>query len=150
MPDTRVSKFGGSGIWDRVKEIRRALSGSDVKPATICAGYGGCPLDSDPAGRRQASDDIKQLLEAGGEIGVVGLIFVPIFGKARISDLSPWKTSVELEKELLVDLMSGWAEIAEDAETLLLLEPLNRYETHLVKKLCEAVELVERVDKPKA
>ncbi len=142
-------EFGGAGIWERVKEIRSALSGSDVKPSTICAGFRGCPLDADPAERQRASDDIERLLEAGGEIGVVGLIFVPVFGPPRVNDLSPWKDALELEKELLVELMSRWADVAEKAGTLLLLEPLNRYETHLVKKLSDAVELVSRVNTPK-
>jgi len=142
-------EFGGGGLVDRVREIKAALASSPVKPATICAGYGGCPLDSDPAGRQRASDDIKRLLDAGGEIGVVGLVFVPIFGGPRIGDLSPWKSTIELEKDLLVKLLEGWADHAARANTLVILEPLNGYETHLIKKLADAVDICERVNNPK-
>jgi len=141
-------EFSGGGIWDRVEEIRGACASSSVKPSTICAGYGGCALDPDPLVRQQASDDIRRILDAAGEIGVVGLIFVPIFGPSRLPDLSPWKSDIALEKNLLVDLMGPWGEHARDAETLLLLEPLNGYETHLVKKLSDAVELAEKVGIP--
>jgi len=138
----------GGGLPDRVKEIRAACKSSPVKISSVCAGYGGCPLDSDPAGRQKASDDIKRLLDATGEIGAVGLIFVPIFGGPRIGDLSPWKTAVELEKDLLVELLSGWADHAAAAKTLIILEPLNGYETHLIKKLADGVDICERVNKP--
>ena len=139
----------GAGIWNRVKEIKEACASSPVKPSTICAGFGGCPLDSDPAERQKASDDIERLLEAGAEIGVVGLIAVPIFGKPRIGDLSPWKTAEELEKDLLVELMGRWAEKAAEVGTLMLLEPLNGYETHLIRKLADAVDIAEKVNNPK-
>jgi sugar phosphate isomerase/epimerase len=76
------------------------------------------------------------------------MIFVPIFGGPRIGDLSPWKNAVELEKDLLVELLSGWADHAIAAKTLVILEPLNGYETHLIKKLSDGVDICERVNKP--
>ncbi|MDP6124554.1 MAG: sugar phosphate isomerase/epimerase [Candidatus Latescibacteria bacterium] len=141
-------EFGGSGIWERVGEIRNAFASSSLEPATICAGFGGCPLDSTLAERQKADDDIKRILTAGGEIGVVGMVLVPVFGPPRIGDLSPWKTAVELEKAMLVDLMGRWAEHAVEAGTLVILEPLNGYETHLIKKLSDAVEICEQVNNP--
>ena len=141
-------EFGGGGIADRYEEIVEACASSTVKPSTICAGYGGCPLDSDPASREKASKDIERLLEIAGAIGAVGLIVVPIFGPPRIGDLSPWKTAIELEKDLLVDLMGRWAEKAAKEGTLVLLEPLNGYETHLIKKLADGVDIAERVNNP--
>jgi sugar phosphate isomerase/epimerase len=141
-------EFGGNGLENRVKEIRDACASSPVKPSSVCAGFGGCPLDSDPAERQKANDDIRRILDATAEIGAVGMIVVPIFGPPRIPDLSPWKTATELEDELLVALMDEWAEHAEKAGTLVLLEPLNGYETHLVRTLSHAVDLVERVDRP--
>jgi sugar phosphate isomerase/epimerase len=139
----------GSGLWDRIDEIKNATKSSSVSVSSICAGYGGTPLSADPDERAQASADIKRILDAAGELGAVGLIFVPIFGKPQISDLSPWRGAEELERDLLVELMGGWAEHAQKAGTLLLLEPLNRYETHLVKALSDGTDLCERVNNPK-
>jgi sugar phosphate isomerase/epimerase len=139
----------GSGLAGRVAEIKSAVKGTGVSVSTICAGYKGTPLSADPAERKQASDDIKELLDCAGALGAVGLIFVPIFGKPQLSDLSPWMTAEEAERALLVELMASWAEHAVKAGTLLLLEPLNRYETHLVKTLQHGTELCERVNNPK-
>ncbi len=141
-------EFGGSGLPDRVSEIESALASSPIKPSAICAGYGGCPLGAEPAERQTASDDIERILAAAGEIGAVGMIVVPVFGPTRLPDLSPWKTAEELEDDLLVALVDGWADKAKDAGTLVLLEPLNGYETHLIKQLSHAVRIAETVGKP--
>jgi hypothetical protein len=40
---------------------------------------------------------MHRLLQTAGELGMVGLIMVPIFGSPRIPDLSPYATAVQLE-----------------------------------------------------
>lgn len=141
-------EFWGGNIADRVDEINAACANSPVKPSTICAGYSGCPLDADKAQRDLAIADIKLRLKVAGEIGAVGLIFVPIFGGPRIPDLSPYASAVELEKRLLVELVKELADVAAANNTLLLLEPLNRYETHLLCRLEHAVEIIEMAGEP--
>jgi len=155
----KLEEFGYEGIElagrrlledeDWAKEVIKATKKSAVRPSTICAGYRGCPLGADREERDMAIGDIKRLLEIGGEIGLEGgLIFVPIFGPPRVPDLSPYKTALELEEELLLEVMSELAGHAERSGCVLLLEPLNRYETHLVKTLSYAASLVRRVNSP--
>jgi len=141
-------EFWGAGLAERVKEITGVLAGRPVKASTICAGYPGCPLDADKAERDAAIGGAKDLLKAAGDIGAVGLIFVPIFGGPRIPNLSPYMDAIALEKELLVRYSSEMGEVAEEAGTLLLLEPLNRYETHLLNRLEQAVEICEKTGNP--
>lgn len=142
-------EVGGGGLADRAKEVKAASKASGLPVSTICAGYGGCPLDASPAERQKAADDVRKLLDIGGELGVVGLIFVPIFGGPRIPDLSPWKTAQEAEKDLLVAILGPLAAHAVKAGTKVLLEPLNGYETHLIKKTADGVDICERVNNPK-
>lgn len=141
-------EFYGKGLWERVDEILKACAESPVKPSTICAGFDGCPLDSEKAGRDLAISQSKTILECAGQIGAVGLIFVPIFGAPRIPDLSPYADAIELEKALLVEIIQELAQTAAESDTLLLLEPLNRYETHLLNRLEDAVEIIELAGEP--
>lgn len=141
-------EFGGRGLEDRGDEIVKATENHPVKASTICAGYGGCLLDSDPEQREIAIAGIRSLLKIGAEIGAVGLIMVPIFGAPRIRDLSPYKTTEELETELLVAILKDIAGYAEEVGSIVLVEPLNRYETHFIKSLNDGVEICERVDSP--
>jgi len=138
----------GAEIWNRERELRDALANSRVKLSTICAGYRGCVLDPDPKQRQQAIDDIKRILDVAGALGAVGLIFVPIFGGPRIPDLSPLKDAIALEKELLVKILKELAPHAKAAGTCILVEPLNRYETHLLRRLADGAEICEQVKHP--
>lgn len=131
-----------------VQEWERALRGHSVRAASICAGFRGSLLDPDPAVRRQAADDIRHLLSVAGHLGCTGLIVVPIFGPPRVPDLSPWRTAVEIEEELLLSQLGDLAEHARQAGTHLLLEPLNRYETHLYNRLEQAAVVVRRLGHP--
>ena len=44
---------GGRGLKDRVKEIKEALNGRNIKVSAICAGFQGFILSTDPAIRKQ-------------------------------------------------------------------------------------------------
>ncbi len=141
----RGAEFWGRGLPERMDEIKEALASTKLKASTICAGYGGCLLDTDKNERKKAMEDIKALLKAGADLGVVGLITVPIFGGPRIPDLTPYAPAVEIEKKLLVLELKELGKHAQDVGCLVLLEPLNRYETHLLRTLNDAMEIQKAV-----
>jgi sugar phosphate isomerase/epimerase len=138
----------GSGLRENHREAEEALDKVDVPVAAICAGYRSVVLEADPDLRDQAISDCKTLLSIAGDLGAVGLIFVPIHGRPRIGDLRPLHTVVELEMMLLLKILQDLGEHAEKAKALILLEPLNRYETHLLKRLEQAVEVCQQVGNP--
>ncbi len=141
-------EFWGGGLKERVAEIQDALKNSPLRASTVCAGFRGCLLDVNRSERELALQDIRDLLFIAGDIGAVGLIVVPIFGGARIPDLSPLAPPVQLELDLLALLLEDLAKTAEKAGSLILLEPLNRYETHLLRRLDDAVAVCEKLAHP--
>lgn len=141
-------EFWGRDVRERMDEIKAEMARSPLKVSTICAGYRGSPLSADPEERNVAVEDTKALLEAATDLGAVGLIFVPVFGPPKLPDLSPYKKAEELEEELLLTLLYDLARHAEKVGSVVLLEPLNRYETHFIRTLDQAVEYVEEVDSP--
>ncbi len=141
-------EFWGGGLKERLPEVQSALKHSPVRASTICAGFRGSLLDADPRERARACEDIKELLYVAGDIGAVGLIVVPIFGTPRIPDLRPLASPEQLEFDLLCLLLEDLAQTAEKAGALLLLEPLNRYETHFLRRLEQAVAVCEKVAHP--
>lgn len=138
-------EFGGGGLVNRVSEIKAATANHPIKPSTVCGGFSGCPLDADRAEREKALGDIKNLLAAAADIGAVGMIFVPLFGGPRIPDLSPYANPIQLEMELLYKLMDEMGHEAAKNGVKLLLEPLNRYETHLINRLEQGVAVCEKL-----
>jgi sugar phosphate isomerase/epimerase len=135
----------GRDLRERVSEVKQALKGRKIKASSICAGYRGCLLDPDPAQRAQAMNDIKDLLVIGGQLGVVGLILVPIFGPPRLPDARPLFDAREFERKMFLEQLKELAEAAEKAKCAVLVEPLNRYETHWINRLEQAVGLVRRI-----
>jgi len=72
----------------------------------------------------------------------------PIFGGPRPSDLSPLRSAIALEKDLLVEVCKELGDAAQAAGALFLLEPLNRYEEHLLKTQAAGVEIITRCGSP--
>jgi len=141
-------EVGGWGLKDMLGDVQKASEKTGLPVTTICAGYGGCPLDSDPKQRQIAVREAKELLSMAADLGAVGMIFVPIFGGPRVPDLSPLYNAIELEKLLVAKIVEDLGQHAEKAGTLLLLEPLNRGETHFWQRLSDAVEIAEKVASP--
>jgi len=141
-------EFGGRGIFDRVDEITAALASSQVAASTICAGYRGCFLDPDPAQRQLAMDDMRRLLDVAGAIGAVGVICVPIFGAPRLPNLAPLADPIKLERDLFVRQLKELAPHAKAAKAKILVEALNRYETHLLRTQADAAAIIRRVKHP--
>ncbi|MCS7179911.1 MAG: sugar phosphate isomerase/epimerase [bacterium] len=148
--------FEGIEIWgkellentEKIKEYKKVSEKIGIKISSICAGYRNLLLEAEPENREKAREDIKKLLEIGKDLGAVGLILVPIFGGPRVPNLSPYKNAYELERELLLSQLPEIVEKAEETKCCILLEPLNRYETHFLNRLEQAVEYCEKIKNP--
>jgi sugar phosphate isomerase/epimerase len=116
----------------------RAYENSPVPVVSICGNPSFDFLDPSKEKRRKSVDECKQCLAVAGKLGAVGQIVPPIFGPPRLPDLSPLEDPITLEKRLLVELCKELGDAAAAAGTLLLLEPLNRYEQHLLRRQATA------------
>ncbi len=136
----------GRDLESRLPELETALKQTKVRVSTICAGFGGCLLDPNIQERNKAVNDIKKMLEIAGKLNCIGLIVVPIFGPPRLPDISPLKQARQLEEELITMLLSELAESAWKNSTRILIEPLNRYETHFINTAEQALKICKKVD----
>jgi sugar phosphate isomerase/epimerase len=126
------------------RELEEIFAGSPVRAANIAGSA--ALLDPDPAERAAAKDLMRRRLDLAATLGAVGVLTVPQFGPApRLPDLSPYKTAGELERELFVEQLEELAPAAGAAGVPIFLEPLNRYEQHLVNRLEQGVAFAEQV-----
>ena len=94
--------------------------------------------------RREAMDIVRRRLADAAQIGAQNVIVVPVVGAARLE--LEWPGGVE-EAELAL-LAVELAELAEDAaraRVRIVLEPLNRGETHLLRSAATAATLADRI-----
>ena len=139
---------GRSRLYDNIATYEKALEGRSIKLASICGQESFDWLDPDVAKRRASIEETRRQLAAAGHFGAAGQIVPPIFGPPRLPDLWPLKDAIALEKELLVEIVKDLAAWAQQHKTLLLLEPLNRYEQHLLRRQADGIEIIQRAGDP--
>jgi sugar phosphate isomerase/epimerase len=105
--------------------------------------------DLDACRRREAVDHMKHLLSGIAELGGSGAVTPAAFGLAS-KRLPPFEVprTEEEDRRVLLDALEELGEHAENEGTLVLLEPLNRYEDHMLNRVEQAVELCETVGRP--
>jgi sugar phosphate isomerase/epimerase len=98
--------------------------------------------DLDPDRRRAAVEHMKDLLSGIGELGGVGAITPAAFGQTSRA-LPPFKAprTPDEDRRVLLEGLEELGEHAGNVGTLVLLEPLNRYEDHMLNRLDQGVEL---------
>lgn len=140
-------EVSGRKPYDR-EDIPKAFQSRRVRLSSLCGQATFDFLDPDPKKRRESIEESKRNLEFCGRYGAAGQIVPPIFGPPRVPDLSPVMDPITIEKKLMVEITKELASFANQHGTLLLLEPLNRYEQHFLRKQADGVEIIELAGKP--
>ncbi|MCC6484959.1 MAG: sugar phosphate isomerase/epimerase [Armatimonadetes bacterium] len=134
-------EVGGGGLADRVDEIKKAVANSPLKLSAICAGFQGALASDDEQERKKCVRTMKEILSAAGELGSTGLIYVPAFnGQTKLNHVDA--------RKVIVDQLPDLADYAQKAGTRLLLEPLNRGETWLIRQCADAAAICRDVNHP--
>jgi sugar phosphate isomerase/epimerase len=142
-------ELSGYGLKERLKEIKSAVADSPLPVCAINRGYRGYLLSPDATERDTCVSDLMELLDLAGEFKASGVTAVPsLQGRTQMPDLSPLAAPLDLETKLLTRTLDQLGRYAQNAGTALLLEPVNRYETHYIKRVAEGVEICKRVGSP--
>jgi len=126
--------------------IQQALAKSRVK-LCIAGGVGGL-LAADPEARLAVVERIQEALRMAAEVDAIGAIVVPIGRQPQIEPPPAPKTLYDLEREILIEELAKVAPTAEQMGRLVILEPLNRYETHFLQRLEQTAEICRAVGSP--
>ena len=142
--------YQGIQIQRRTRElglpaIKQALASSSIQ---LCIfGGGGRLLAADEETRQAGVKRIKEGLYEAAEVGAVGTIVVPI-RQPEIAPPDPPQTLYELEREILIEELTQIAPAAEETGALVILELLNRYESHFLNRLEQGVDICQAVGSP--
>ena len=139
----------GTEDWNgRLDELRGARE-RGVVFSSVCLISDRFIGDFDPTRRREATDHMKDLLSGIAELGGTGTVTPAAYGLAskRLPPFTVPRTEEE-DRRVLLEALEELGEHAEREGTLVLLEPLNRYEDHMLNRVDQAVELCEAVGRP--
>ena len=132
---------GGHALRARLPELRAAQRDGVVMP-TVCVDMDHFIGDFDRERRADAVANMTTQLAVIGELGGVGAMTPASWGmfSRRLPPFTPPRTA-EGDREVLLDALGRLGEVAAREGVLLLLEPLNRYEDHMVNTVAQAAEL---------
>lgn len=130
-----------------VDEIKAAFAASSIRPCVI----GGSRLlfDPDKDLRAEGMAQMRHGIELAAEIGSPGIL-IAAFMTPDWPDLSPIGTGPELKRRVLVAQLQELAPLAESRGVQFVLEPLNRYESNVIRSLDDGVALCEQIGSPAA
>jgi sugar phosphate isomerase/epimerase len=136
---------GGGKFAERLPDIRAAVDAGAVIP-TVCVMMDHFIGDFDAERRRDAVDNMKILLSVIAQAGGLGAITPAAFGmfSRALPPFTPPRTADE-DREILLAGLSELGEHAAAEGVTVLLEPLNRFEDHMVNTLDQAVALCQEV-----
>jgi len=103
-------------------------------------------------GRQAMESKLASLLRnlrIAGPLGAVSLFCPEYCAQQSLSLWNPPPPMNYSERMLLLELLDRAADVAEKVGGVIVIEPLNRYETHLIQRLEAAVELCQALDSPR-
>ncbi|NLT74774.1 MAG: sugar phosphate isomerase/epimerase [Chloroflexi bacterium] len=147
-----LASYGYQGIQfgGRFRDLGWDEIGSMIKDSGIqvcIAGGGGNLLSKDPDLRRQGVAAVKDGLRLAAKMGAVGSICVPI-RRPEMDPPAPPKTLYDLQEEILIEELKEIAPVAEGEGVMLIIEPLNRYESQFIQRLDQAYKVCAAVASP--
>jgi sugar phosphate isomerase/epimerase len=127
---------------DRLPELRRAAANGVVMP-TVCVDMSHFIGAFDDDLRRDAIEQLRSQLSVIAELGGRGAMTPASYGmfSRRLPPFEPPRSEKE-DREVLVAALADLGAHALAEGVRLYLEPLNRYEDHMVNRLEQAVELI--------
>jgi sugar phosphate isomerase/epimerase len=141
---------GGFAFRDRLPELRRAVRDGVPLPS-VCVDMPHFFGAFDPELRRDAVAQLKSQLSVIAEVGGPGAVACTPASYGMFSRrLPPFEPprSAEQDRAILLDGLAELGEHAARTGATLALEPLNRYEDHMINRLEQAAELVAAVGLP--
>jgi len=137
----------GRSDWRERLDDLKAAQERGVVFSSVCMIYDRFIGDFEAGRRRDATEHMKTLLSGIAELGGTGAITPAAYGLAS-KRLPPFEVprSEDEDRRVLLDALSELGEHAEREGVLVLLEPLNRYEDHMLNRLGQALELCKTVD----
>jgi len=137
-------EIDGKLLVDHLEEVKEAIAETGIPVTTACGGYNGWIGDFIEERRENGLAEIKQILEALQQVGGKGIVVPAAWGMFTFR-LPPMQSprSQEGDRKAVTNSLLYLNKVAEETGTTIFLEPLNRYQDHMINTLADARSYIE-------
>lgn len=137
-------EIDGRVLIEHQKEVKNAIAVSGLPVSSACGGYRGWIGDFIEERRLNAVTDISDILRLLSDIGGTGIVVPAAWGmfSYRLPPMTSPR-SREGDKKALLASLDALDPIAEKYGVWVYLEPLNRYEDHMLNTLAQAQDIID-------
>lgn len=137
-------EIDGKVLVDHLEVVREAVRKTGFPVSTACGGYRGWIGDFIEERRQNGVEDLKGILRALKEVGGTGIVVPAAWGmfSLRLPPMVPPRSREGDRKAILASLRE-LEPVAKASGVYLYLEPLNRYQDHMLNTLQDAAEVIE-------
>lgn len=134
----------GKLLMERPDEIREASEKTGLPIVSACGGYRGWIGDFIEEKRRNGIEDLKLIIRNLKKVGGTGVVVPAAWGMFTFR-LPPMVSprSAKGDREAVMDSLRQLEETAKECGIYIYLEPLNRYQDHMLNTIADAVSIIE-------
>lgn len=138
-------EIDGKALVENFENIKKAIFKTSFPVHTVCGGYRGWIGDFDETKRQTCLNDIENILTKGSVLGVQGIVVPAAWGmfSKRLPPMIPPRSDEE-DQRILLDSLIFLDGVAKKTHTTIYLEPLNRYEDHMLNHIEDAYRLIKK------
>lgn len=138
-------EIDGKVLVDNLETVKEAIAASGLPVSTACGGYRGWIGDFIEERRLNGVEDLKGILRALGEVGGTGVVVPAAWGMFTFR-LPPMVSprSHEGDVKAIMDSLRELDKVAQETGVYLYLEPLNRYQDHMLNTIYDAYEIIQK------
>ncbi|MBD0286405.1 MAG: sugar phosphate isomerase/epimerase [Flavisolibacter sp.] len=137
-------EIDGKLLLHHFDDVQKAVNATGFPVVSACGGYSGWIGDFDEKKREKGIKEISIILEKLSELGARGIVIPAAWGmfSLRLPPMVPPR-SAEEDERVLSDSLIQLNEVAAKNNVFLFLEPLNRYEDHMINTLAKAAYYIK-------
>ncbi|PEL13958.1 sugar phosphate isomerase/epimerase [Bacillus sp. AFS017336] len=137
-------EIDGKYLVEHLDEVKEAIAETGLPVTTACGGYDGWIGDFIEERRLRGLAEIEEILKALKEVGGKGIVVPAAWGMFtfRLPPMSSPR-SLDGDRKAVTDSLAFLDKVAGETGTTIYLEPLNRYQDHMINTLADARKYIE-------
>ena len=138
-------EIDGKVLVENVDMVKKAIQKSGLPVATACGGYRGWIGDFIEEKRVNGVEDLKVIIRALKEVGGTGVVVPAAWGMFtfRLPPMVSPRSQVG-DVDAIIASLKELDVVAKECGIYIYLEPLNRYQDHMINTVKDAVNIIEQ------